>query len=122
MQVSILRDGRAQTVDARVQPLPGDADTDRATVIQAGALSGAQVLELNPALADSLGGDPFASGVVIGRVERGSYANRIGLQGGDIVQAVNGRQVSSAAQLSNIGRGTQLSINRRGRVIEGQVR
>ena len=122
MQVSILRDGRAQTIDARVQTLPGDADTDRATVIQAGALSGAQVLELNPALADSLGGDPFATGVVIGRVERGSYANRIGLQGGDIVLAVNGRQVSSAAQLSNIGRGTQLSINRRGRVIEGQVR
>jgi Do/DeqQ family serine protease len=122
VQVSILRDGRAQTIDARVQTLPGDADTDRATVIQAGALSGAQVLELNPALADSLGGDPFASGVVIGRVQRGSYANRIGLQGGDIVLAVNGRQVSSATQLSNVGRGTQLSINRRGRVIEGQVR
>jgi Do/DeqQ family serine protease len=122
VQVSVVRDGRAETLNARVQPLPGDADVDRATTIQAGALSGAQVLALNPALADSLGGDPFATGVIIARVQRGSYANRIGLQGGDILLAINGRAVSSVQQLANVGRGSEVTINRRGQRVTGVIR
>lgn len=120
--VNVLRDGRIQTLNARVQPLPGSADLDNATVVSSGGLSGAQVLVLNPALADSLGGDPFASGVIVGRVQRGSYANRIGLQGGDIILAVNGRSVTSVQQLANVGRGSELTINRRGQRLNGVIR
>src|SRR5690606_37306663 len=98
VEVGVLRDGRPQTLNARVQRLPGDADIDRAAVIRSGVLSGAQVLALNPALADSLGGDPFATGVIVGAVQRGSYANRSGLQGGDIILAVNGRAVTAVDQ------------------------
>ena len=122
VQVSVLRDGRAQTLDARVQRLPGDANLTDATVIQSGALSGAQVLALNPALADSLGGDPFASGVIVGRVQPGAYAQRVGIQGGDIVLSMNGRPVTSVAQLANVPRGSELVINRRGRRISGVIR
>ncbi|HYC97007.1 trypsin-like peptidase domain-containing protein [Brevundimonas sp.] len=122
VQVSVLRDGRPQTLNARVQPLPGDADIDRATVIRSGVLSGAQVLALNPALADSLGGDPFATGVIVGRVQRGSYANRSGLQGGDIIMAVNGRAVTSVDQLADLARGSEVVIERRGRRITGVIR
>jgi Do/DeqQ family serine protease len=122
VQVTLLRDGRSQTVDARVQRLPGDADIDKASVIQSGALSGAQVLTLNPALADSLGGDPFASGVIVGRVQRGSYANRVGLRGGDIILSVNGRSVSSASQLAEVARGSEMTISRGGQRISGVVR
>lgn len=121
VRVSVLRDGRAQTLNARVQPLPGNADLTDATVIRSGALSGAQVLALNPALADSLGGDPFASGVIIGQVQRGAYAQRIGLQGGDIILSVNGRAVTSVEQLNNVGRGSELTINRRGQRISGRI-
>ena len=122
VQVNVLRDGRPETLNARVQPLPGDADVDNATVIRSGVLSGAQVLALNPALADSLGGDPFATGVIVGRVQRGSYANRVGLQGGDIVQSVNGRAVTSVQQLSDVARGSEVVIERRGRRIAGVIR
>lgn len=121
VQVSVLRGGQARTLEARVQPLPGSADTDSATVIRSGVLAGAQVLALNPALADSLGGDPFASGVIIGRVQRGAYAQRVGLQGGDVVLSVNGRGVTSVQQLENVGRGSELTINRRGRLISGRI-
>ncbi|WP_332638978.1 trypsin-like peptidase domain-containing protein [Brevundimonas sp.] len=121
VQVSVLRDGQTRTLEARVQPLPGSADTDSATVIRSGVLAGAQVLALNPALADSLGGDPFASGVIIGRVQRGAYAQRVGLQGGDVVLSVNGRGVTSVQQLENVGRGSELTINRRGRLISGRI-
>jgi Do/DeqQ family serine protease len=122
VEVTLLRDGRRQTVNARISPLPGDPDTDKATLIQQGGLSGAQVLALNPALADSLGGDPFLTGVIIGGVQRGSYANRTGFQGGDVITALNGRAVSNVAQLSNVGRGAEVTINRRGRVMTGTIR
>ena len=113
--VTVLRDGRTETVNARVQPLPGDADVDKATLIQSGGLSGAQVLGLNPALADSLGGDPFASGVIVGRVAGNSYASRgVGVQAGDVIMAVNDRPVTSPQQLANLPRGSQLLVERRG--------
>jgi Do/DeqQ family serine protease len=113
--VSVLRDGRVQTLNARVQPLPGNTDLDRAVVIQAGGLSGAQVLALNPALADSLGGDPFASGVIVGRVAGNSYASRgVGVRAGDVIMAVNDRPVTSPQQLANLPRGSQLLVERRG--------
>ncbi|QQQ18466.1 trypsin-like peptidase domain-containing protein [Brevundimonas vitis] len=122
VQVEILRGGRTQTLSARVQPLPGDADVARAVTIQQGALAGAQVLTLNPALADALGGDPFASGVIIGRVARGSYANRIGFQRGDIVVAVDGRPVTSTQALANLGRGAEVTIQRGGQRVTGVMR
>lgn len=115
VRVSVLRDGRPLVVDARVQRLPGNADVQAATVIQSGGLTGAQVLALNPALADSLGGDPFASGVVVGQVASNSYARRgVGLQAGDVIMAVNDRPVTSPQQLANLPRGSQLLVERRG--------
>lgn len=122
VEVAVIRDGRPRTLSARVQRLPGDADVDKAAVIPSGIFSGAQVLALNPALADSLGGDPFATGVIVGRVQRGSYANRIGLRGGDIILAVNGRTVTSAEQLGDVGRGTEITISRGGQRISAVVR
>ncbi|MDZ4322344.1 MAG: PDZ domain-containing protein, partial [Phenylobacterium sp.] len=85
------------------------------TVIQAGGLSGAQVLPLNPALADRLGGDPFTSGVIVGRVAGNSYASRgVGVRAGDIIISVNDRPVTSPQQLANLPRGAQLLVERRG--------
>ena len=115
IEVTVLRDGRSETLNARVQRLPGDAAIDKATLIREGGLSGAQVLTLNPALADSLGGDPFASGVIVSRVDSRGYARRgVGLQAGDVILAVDGRAVTSAQQLANLPRGTQLTVQRRG--------
>ena len=115
VQVTVLRDGRRETLDARVQPLPGDPDLDAAMLIQAGGLTGAGVLALNPALADSLGGDPFATGVIVGHVAGNSYARRgVGLQAGDVILTVNDRSVTSPQQLVDLPRGSQLLVERRG--------
>ena len=122
VEVTVVRDGARQTLNARIAPLPGDPDTDKATLIQQGGLSGAQAVALNPALADRLGGDPFSTGVIITGVQRGSYANRVGFQAGDVIVAINGRPVSGLTQLANVGRGAEVSINRRGRVMTGTIR
>uniref|UniRef100_UPI0025BCEFB3 PDZ domain-containing protein n=1 Tax=Brevundimonas sp. TaxID=1871086 RepID=UPI0025BCEFB3 len=122
VEVTVVRDGRRQTLNARIAPLPGDPDTGKATLIQQGGLSGVQAVALNPALADSLGGDPFLAGAFITRVQGGSYANRVGFQAGDVVVAVNGRPVSAPTQLASVGRGAEVTINRRGRTITGTIR
>lgn len=115
VQVTLLRDGREQTVNARVQPLPGNTDTGRPTTIQQGGLSGAQVLALSPALADKLGGDPFASGVIVAGVDSRGYAARgVGVRPRDVILAVNDRPVSSINQLSNLPRGSRLTVERQG--------
>ncbi|HYD27737.1 MAG TPA: trypsin-like peptidase domain-containing protein [Brevundimonas sp.] len=115
VEVTLLRDGRPTTLNARVQTLPGDADIKDATLIRQGGLSGAEVLTLNPALADSLGGDPFASGVIVSRVDSRGYARRgVGIQAGDVILAVDGRPVASVGQLANLPRGAQLTVERRG--------
>lgn len=122
VEVAVLRDGRRQTLNARIAPLPGDPDASKATLIQQGGLSGAQAVALNPALADNLGGDPFSSGVIVTGVQRGSYANRVGIQPGDVIVAVNGRPVTSVGQIGNVGRGAEVTINRRGRTMTGTIR
>ena len=113
VEVSVLRDGRPVTLNARVQALPGDADIDRAVTVQQGIFSGAEVLVLNPALADSLGGDPFATGVIVSGVDRRGYAARF-LRPRDLILAVDGRAVTSPSQLANLGRGTQVTLERQG--------
>ncbi len=118
--VTVVRDGRSQTLNARVQPLPGNAQNNGA-VIQQGPFSGAQVAALNPALADRLGGDPFASGLLITSVTRGSYAARAGLRPGDLVREVNGRQ-ASLDTLQRLNSAAEVTIERQGRRITGVLR
>ena len=121
VEVGILRDGRPQTLRARVQVLPGDADTDRATVVEQGAFSGAQVLALNPALADRLGGDPFARGVIVTGVSGRGYAARVGIRRGDVIQTINGRAATAVGDLQRAQPGSEIVINRGGRLLTGRI-
>jgi serine protease Do len=62
-------------------------------------LAGAQVGNLSPALADELRLD-IMKGVVVTDVAQGSAAARIGLQAGDVILSINGREMASADKLS----------------------
>ncbi|WP_296174988.1 Do family serine endopeptidase [uncultured Brevundimonas sp.] len=119
--VTILRDGRTQTINARVAALPGDADPGQGTSVGQGALAGLQGVALNPALADRLGGDPFTSGVVVTGLQRNSIPARIGLRPNDLIVQVNGRAVTSVAALGQAQRGSELTIVRGGRKLTGRL-
>ncbi|WP_312218869.1 Do family serine endopeptidase [Brevundimonas sp.] len=119
--VSILRDGRTQTLNARVSTLPGDADPGQGTVVGQGALAGLQGVALNPALADRLGGDPFTSGVVVTGLQRNSVPARIGLRPNDLVVQIDGRAVTTVAALGRAQRGSELTIVRNGRRLTGRL-
>ncbi|MFC5374439.1 Do family serine endopeptidase [Brevundimonas faecalis] len=119
--VTILRDGRSQTVNARIAALPGDADPGQGTVVGQGALTGVQGVALNPALADRLGGDPFTSGVVVTGLQRNSIAARIGLRPNDLIVQLDGRPANSVANLGRAQRGSELVIVRGGRRLTGRL-
>ncbi|MFK0299855.1 trypsin-like peptidase domain-containing protein [Brevundimonas sp. NPDC090276] len=119
--VTILRDGRTQTVNARVSALPGDADPGQGTTVGQGALAGLQGVALNPALADRLGGDPFTSGVVVTGLQRNSIPARIGLRPNDLIIQVDGRPATSVAALGRAQRGSELTIVRGGRKLTGRL-
>jgi len=120
--VTLIRGGREQQVNARVQPLPGEINPDAAVVIREGALAGAQVLALNPAIADRLLGDPFAEGVIVGGLAQNSVAARQGFRRGDIIVSVNGQAVDTAQDLAQLRRGAQVVIQRGGQSLNGTMR
>lgn len=115
VQVSLLRDGRPVALSARVETLPGNPSLDGGSRIDSGALGGTLALPLNPALADSLGGDPFSRGIMLVQVPRDTYARgRLGLMNGDVILAVNGRAARAAIDLQGVQRGMELTVERRG--------
>jgi len=117
--ISLLRDGRVVTVDARVQPLPGDADTDQGSILTQGPLAGLRVATITPALADRLGGDPFTRGVIVTGVT--GKAAGYSLRPGDLIRAINGRPVTSADAVQGVTRRSELTIERGGRRMTGVV-
>lgn len=119
--VGVLRDGQTRTITARVQTLPGNRDAGKGQVLREGPLAGLEIVPLNPALADSLGGDPFTSGAIVTGVDGRSYAGRLGLRPRDIIVSVDGRAVTSAASLASAERGNALSIVRGGRRLDGRL-
>jgi Do/DeqQ family serine protease len=120
--VTVIRDGSTRTINARVQTLPGDAKGEGQLISQ-GPFAGARVAVLTPALADRLGGDPFATGAIVTDVERNSYALAAnGLRPGDVVTQVDGQPVRDLSAIQRADRGALVSLLRQGRVLSGRVR
>ena len=85
------------------------------------------MINLSPATAQELGGDPFvAKGVVVTAVADDALARQVGLQPGDIVRAINGVQIRTTADLqqalSGAARAWQLTIQRGNQQISGNFR
>jgi len=123
--LTVFRSGRERTVNVLLTPPPGATDAELHLMNGAHPLSGAEIAELSPALAESLGGDPFAKGILVTRnPPRRSIARRVGLVLGDIVVAINGQETTTKAQLedviANADGSWQVTIERNGRRITTQ--
>jgi serine protease Do len=122
VRLSVLRGGKERTVNVLLTPPPGATDSELHLMAGAHPLSGAEIAELSPALAESLGGDPFAKGILVTRnPPRRSIARRVGLRLGDIVVAINGRETTTKRQLeaaiANANGSWEVTIERNGRRI-----
>jgi len=119
VRLQLWRNGREQSVNATVQPLPSGTNADRRTITQRNPLTGAVVANLSPAEAERLGLDPFQEGVVVAEVARGTIAGQR-FQAGDVILQVNDDKVSSTADLDRLlaipVRGWRITFQRGGRV------
>ena len=117
---------RDRDVRVRLQAPPGATQADLKLLQGPHPFSGAEVAELSPRLAEEMGRDPFATGVLVTRIMRRGYARRI-VRPGDLIVGVNGKKIDSLDDLEKLlnASGTrtwQLELDRNGRKISGSVR
>ena len=99
VSVAVRRGGKPETLTVRAEPAPASPPADAQTLAGRSPFAGATVENLSPAVADLLGIDTFAQGVIVSRVA-GGPAQEVGLQPGDIVRAVNGRRIGTVRDLA----------------------
>jgi S1-C subfamily serine protease len=126
VQIGVRRGGRDQELALRAEAAPATPAREERQIAGANPFDGATVVNLSPAVADELGLDPFAGpGVLVTKVERG-YAASAGLQAGDFVRAVNGREVRTVRDLAGAVASRnnlwQFTIERNGRALTATMR
>jgi Do/DeqQ family serine protease len=124
-QVELMRDGRSKQVRVRLIPPPETPARNETQLSgQFPPFGGATVANVNPALAEELGIEP-EGGVIVMSLKRRSFARRAGLAPGDLLLALNGRDITSVRSLeTELGRPTSqwtYSVKRGGRVIQRSI-
>ena len=97
MRLVVRSQGRDRTVNVQAQTPPSDPPKDERILTGAQPLSGATVVNLSPAVAEQLGADPFVTGVLLTEVN--GIAARTGFRRGDLVRAINGRDIANTRDL-----------------------
>ena len=128
--LSTLRNGQPRQVSLRMTAPPGTTQAERMQVSGQNPFTGAVVAELSPALGEELGLDAFNGGMLVYSVPRGSVANRVGFQPGDIIREVNGATIRNKADFeaairkaeANPATTWRLATERNGQRIESELR
>jgi len=95
--LSVRHGTSERQIPVRLVAPPESPARDRTEIGGRTPLSGAVLVNLNPAVADELGLDSAASGVLIAEIRRGSLAERLGFQPGDLLVRVNDRPIPAVA-------------------------
>jgi Do/DeqQ family serine protease len=120
-ELGVMRQGeKVKTTITLVAPVE-DPPRDMRVLEGRHPLTGVQVANLSPAVAQEVGlDDDTREGVVVLEVEQRTPAARLGVRRGDIVVAVNNEKVVSVRQLVTVlavaGAGWRLSVERGGKV------
>ncbi len=127
VDVQGLRNGKPFDVKIKAQAPSAMPAKDERTLTGRNPFGGAHVVNLSPAVADELGIDPFDApkGVMVSTIDSANtYAASVGLRPGDIIREVNGRQITTTADLQAVvatgARGWRVTIQRGGQLITAQ--
>ena len=122
--IGYLRGNRERQAQVALAAAPEDPPRNETELTGRQPFSGAVVANLSPALAEELRHDSDESGVVILWI-RGGVAQRLGLRPGDLILAIEGREVRSVEDVVSLTgqprRSWDLVIKRGDRVIETTV-
>jgi serine protease Do len=98
--VGLLRDGSEETLTMTLAPLPEDPPRDTTRLEGRHPFDGAEVSNMNPALAEELGLNESRPGVTVTALGERSVAARAGIRPGDRVLEVNGVAITHVADLT----------------------
>lgn len=121
---SVIRDGDRLDLSVPVRIAPSDPDPARQVVEGRNPLAGAEIANLSPGFNDELGIDPFARGVIVLAVQRGSAADYFGLRPGDRVLMLQDQRIDTVDDVIDTVNDTAdakswpIAIERRGQRVE----
>ena len=99
LKLGVRRGAGLITASLRAETPPNRPARDDWQVEGRNPFQGATVVNVSPAVADEIGVDPFsARGVLVLNISRG-FAMNAGLRPGDVVRRVNGREITTVADL-----------------------
>jgi serine protease Do len=124
VKLGVFRGGKNQEFTFKAVAPPEDPPRDTALLAGRNPVSGATVANISPAVSEELGGTQRDTGVVIEKADRG-YAQRLGLQPGDILLAVDGAKIENVKGLKEaLGTGShnwRIEIMRGGQVMDMRI-
>jgi Do/DeqQ family serine protease len=120
--IRYFREGSERTVNVETDIPQESPERDERKIRGMNPFDGATIVNMSPALGDELGFDPFISGVMVLKIERGSAANYNRLRPGDFLIGLNEEDIISTRQFESLletvdpEEGWDLSIDRNGRI------
>ncbi len=119
-KVEVRRKGKTKTVTLPLVQAPETPPRNETLLGGRQPLAGAVVVNLSPALAEEIDRPGAWEGVVVIKIRRGSPAHRLRIRAGDVVVAVNRKEIRRIRDLESVLRrpvGTwEITLNRNGRV------
>ena len=127
MRVDYSRNGKPGTTNIALEAAPEVPPRNLTEITGRNPFAGASVANLSPAVAEELRLSNKARGVVIIKVAPNSAARQLRLQPGDIIEQIDGREVKTVKELTELvagGRRAQwdFAIRRGGETFEATVR
>lgn len=124
--IEVVRNGRRLTLVVPLRAAPETPKRDLSLITGPNPYAGAEVANISPALAEEISLDTDLTGVLVMRLKRGSPADRIGLEPGDILLRLNGNDIPSVAALKRLVArdysAWRIEISRAGRVLQLIIR
>jgi serine protease Do len=115
--LDVIRRGKELDLPVKLIEAPEQPPRDETELKGEQPLNGAFVVNLSPAVSDELGIAEW-KGVAISKIRRGSYPDKIGLEPGDLLIKINGKDVYSVdeavAALAEPADDWSLTVSRNG--------
>jgi Do/DeqQ family serine protease len=102
VNLTVIENGREQTVAIALGRAPETAPRDQRTIGGHSPFTGTVVENLSPRVADELRMPSESSGVVVSEVKDDSLAARLGFEPKDIIVSINGTEVKTTKDLAEM--------------------
>jgi S1-C subfamily serine protease len=100
--LGVLRGGKKIVTQIRLSAAPENPPRDPVKIRGASPFAGATVINMSPAVIEEMSIHAPTNGVVVAEIDDGSFAQQLNLQRGDVVIAMNDRNVATTRDLEKL--------------------